>query len=148
MKLESLMLSSSRPYLIRAIYDWLLDNKLTPYIMIDASIPEVVAPKQFIEDGKIVLNIAQQAVGSLRLGNEWVEFEASFSGVITQIQVPIRAVKAIYSYENGRGMVFNDEDDIEVGGENGSAESELQPADPAATGQPKPKGRPNLKIVK
>ena len=145
------MISSSRPYLIRAIYDWLLDNKLTPYIMIDASVSDVIAPKQFIEDGKIVLNIAQQAVGSLRLGNELVEFDASFSGVITHIKVPVKAIKAVYSYENGRGMIFNDEDDVDVGGHVGISESEpVMPAADSKGGRPTPKGKgkPNLRIVK
>ncbi|MCH9644080.1 MAG: ClpXP protease specificity-enhancing factor [Gammaproteobacteria bacterium] len=146
------MPSSSRPYLIRAIYDWLLDNKFTPYIMIDASVPDVVAPKQFIEDGKIVLNIAQQAVGTLRLGNELVEFDASFSGVITHIKIPVKAIKAIYAYENGRGMIFNDDDDVEVGGNTGVGEA-IAPADSSGDGKPKSqthknKGRPNLRIVK
>lgn len=139
------MLSSSRPYLIRAIYDWLLDNKLTPYVMVDASVPNIKAPKQFIEDGKIVLNIAQQAVGSLHLGNDLIEFDASFSGVITHIEVPVRAIKAIYAYENGRGMVFNDDDDVESGGHDGGDAPASGPSDRNTA---KPKGKPNLKIVK
>ena len=130
------MISSSRPYLIRAIYDWLVDNRLTPYVMVDAGVPDVKAPEQFIEDGKIVLNIAPQAVGSLSLGNDALEFEASFSGIVHHLHIPVKAVKAIYAFENGRGMVFHEDDD-----QPDSGDATPPKNDP-------PKGRPNLRIVK
>src|SRR3990167_7959453 len=107
---------SSRPYLLRAMYDWLIDNQLTPYIMVDALFPGVEVPERFVKEGKIVFNVAAQAVGNLSLGNEAVEFDARFSGASRHIYVPIHAVKAIYAFENGRGMVFSDEED---GGDGG-----------------------------
>lgn len=104
-------MTPSRPYLIRALYDWLLDNSLTPYIMVDANFPEVSVPQQFVNDGKIILNIAPSAIAGLAMGNHVIEFKARFSGISYHIIVPMMAVAAIYSYENGRGMVFNEEED-------------------------------------
>lgn len=132
----------SRPYLLRALYEWLIDSQLTPYIMVDAMMPDVDVPERFIEDGKIVLNIEPQAVGHLRMGNDAIEFEARFSGIAHHIFIPVLAVKAIYALENGRGMVFNDED-IDGGSDGGG----LSP--PASgSGLVVKKGRPTLKIVK
>jgi len=130
-------MNSSRPYLLRAIYEWLVDNALTPYIMVDAMVPDVEVPDRFIEDGKIVLNIDPQAVGNLCLGNEAVEFDARFSGIAHHIYIPVRAVKAIYAFENGRGMVFSDEEGDDEGN-----------PPPSSTQPPVKKGRPNLKVVK
>jgi stringent starvation protein B len=104
-------MTSSRPYLLRAIYDWILDNSLTPYVMVDAVMPNVAVPERFVEDGKIVLNIAPQAVGGLSLGNDAVQFDARFSGIAQHVYVPVEAVKAIYAVENGRGMVFSEDEE-------------------------------------
>lgn len=104
-------MTSSRPYLLRAIYEWLLDNDLTPYVMIDAKYADVVVPKQFVEDGRIILNISPQAVGGLVMSNQSLEFDARFSGVAQHIYAPVAAVMAIYAFENGRGMVFSEKDD-------------------------------------
>ena len=131
-------MTSSRPYLIRAIYEWLVDNRLTPYLMVDATMADVAVPKQYIQGGKIVLNVSPQAVVALRMTNEAVQFDARFSGVVEHIYIPAMAVQAIYAFENGRGMVFSEEDDH--GGDSGDPNS---PA-PNAPG----KGKPNLKIVK
>ncbi|WP_423062852.1 ClpXP protease specificity-enhancing factor [Candidiatus Paracoxiella cheracis] len=133
-------MNSSRPYLLRAIYEWLIDNSLTPYIMVDAMASGVEVPERFVEDGKIVLNIESQAVGNLRLGNDAVEFDARFSGIAHHIFIPVSAVKAIYAFENGRGMVFSDEDGDDEGG------GDLPPS--GTTKPPVKKGRPNLKVVK
>lgn len=129
-------MTSSRPYLLRAIYEWLIDNRLTPYIMVDALLPHVEVPERFVEDGKIVLNIEPQAVMRLQLGNEALEFDARFSGISQHIYVPIRAVKAIYAFENGRGMVFSEEDNA----------GDPPPAHELKSSTKKTK--PNLKIVK
>ncbi len=134
----SVKMTSSRPYLLRAIYEWLIDNQLTPYIMVDAVIPNVEVPERFVEDGKIILNIEPQAVGRLRMGNDAVEFDARFSGIAHHIFIPISAIKAIYAFENGRGMVFNEEED---GGDG-------NPPPPLSQKSPVKRGRPNLKIVK
>jgi stringent starvation protein B len=130
-------MTSSRPYLIRAIYDWLLDNRLTPYVMVDVHYPDVSVPQQFVKDGKIILNISPSAVSQLSMGNRVVEFSARFSGIPHNIYVPVMAVQAIYSYENGRGMVFN-EDDEDTG--------EGDPPDDEPP--PKGKGRPHLRVIK
>ena len=130
----------SRPYLLRAIYEWLIDNQLTPYIIVDAMMPDVEVPERFIEDGKIVLNIEPQAVGRLRMGNSAIEFDARFSGIAYHIFIPVLAVKAIYAFENGRGMVFNDEE-MDGGGDGGSPP-------PTTSSTLVRKGRPTLKIVK
>jgi len=128
-------MTSSRPYLVRAIYEWLVDNELTPYVMIDAQFPHVQVPERFIEDGKIVLNVAPRAVVNLIMSNEALEFDASFSGMAQHIYVPVRGVKAIYAFENGRGMVFSEDDD----------EGEDEPPPELML---RKKGKPNLKIVK
>ena len=113
-------MTSSRPYLIRALYEWLLDNNLTPYIMVDANFPAVSVPQEFVNDGKIILNVAPSAIAALAMGNQAVEFKARFSGISHHIIVPVMAISAIYSYENGRGMVFNEEDGDTDGGHDDS----------------------------
>lgn len=100
-----------RPYLIRALYEWILDNQLTPYILVDATQEGVRVPEQFIQNGKIVLNIAPRSVEGLIMGNEALQFSARFSGVPHSLLVPAPAVLAIYARENGQGMVFADEGD-------------------------------------
>ena len=103
-----MQLTSSQPYLLRAIYEWIVDNSLTPYILVDASNDDVQVPRQYVENGKIVLNIAPRAVTNLELSNEQVLFDARFSGKPMQVMLPMRTVLAIYAKENGQGMVFNE----------------------------------------
>lgn len=138
-------MDSSRPYLIRAIYEWVVDNNLTPYMLVDATLPNVAVPERFVEDGKIILNIAPSAVGRLNLGNEAVEFDARFSGVAQHVYVPSSAVKAVYAFENGRGMVFNEEEDD--GGPITPNDGPSSSSDSNGGGK-KPSGKPSLKIVK
>ncbi len=130
---------SSRPYLIRAIYDWISESDLTPYLLVNAEASDVTVPSQYIQDGKIILNICNNAVRSLELTNDWVMFSARFSGVSMEVSVPPSAVLAIYAKENGRGMVFSDDDE----GPNppGSMSTDDVP-------HLQIKGRPSLKIVK
>jgi len=111
------MMTSNRPYLLRAFYEWITDNHLTPYILVDAETPGVEVPKEFVEQGKIILNISQNAVQRLKITNQIVEFDASFSGNPVSIYVPIKSVLAIYARENGRGMVFTQETEEGEGGE-------------------------------
>lgn len=99
-----------RPYLLRAFYDWLLDNQLTPHLVVDISVPGISVPMEFARDGQIILNIAPHAVGSLELGNDEVRFSARFAGIPRQVQVPMAAVMAIYARENGAGTMFEPED--------------------------------------
>ncbi|MEY4712269.1 MAG: putative Stringent starvation protein [Pseudomonadota bacterium] len=97
--------TSTRPYLIRALYDWCADNGLTPYVavMVDET---VQVPREYVKNGEIVLNISFDATSSLKLGNEYIEFKARFGGVARDIHVPISRVLAIYARENGQGMAF------------------------------------------
>lgn len=94
------------PYMIRAIYDWCSDQGFTPHLLVDASIEGVVVPRQLVENDTIVLNIQASAVRSLELGNEWVMFNARFSGKAMDICVPVNAVRAIFARENGLGCAF------------------------------------------
>lgn len=124
-------MTSNRPYLIRAINEWLIDNQLTPHLLVNADAEGVEVPQNFIQDGKIVLNIGPHAVEGLRVTNEEVTFLARFSGVSQLISFPVSAVLAVYARENGRGMMFNEDEDPE----------------PDDSG-PKPDARPSLKVVK
>ncbi|MDH5784545.1 MAG: ClpXP protease specificity-enhancing factor [Chromatiales bacterium] len=103
-------MSPSRPYLIRALYDWILDNGFTPYILVDVADERVVVPTQYVENGRIVLNVNPSAVQNLQLGNELIELDARFSGKPMHVVVPVMSVMAIYARENGKGMVFTEED--------------------------------------
>ncbi|EHD23438.1 MULTISPECIES: ClpXP protease specificity-enhancing factor [Brenneria] len=110
-------LSPRRPYLLRAFYDWLLDNQLTPHLVVDITLPGVMVPMEFARDGQIVLNIAPRAVGGLELADDSVRFNARFGGVPRQVSVPMAAVLAIYARENGAGTMFEPEPAYESTGE-------------------------------
>ena len=105
-KEDSPPMSSNRPYLLRAIYDWISDNNLTPYILVDAGIDGVQVPPQVIKNGQVVLNLAMRAVANLDLGNDWISFQARFSGSSHAIHIPVMAILALYAQENGQGMMF------------------------------------------
>ncbi|HJU07092.1 MAG TPA: ClpXP protease specificity-enhancing factor [Rhodanobacteraceae bacterium] len=150
-------MTSNRPYLLRAVYDWISDNGLTPYILVDAAQPGVRVPAHTIRDGRVVLNLAMRAVTNLELGNERIGCLARFGGVSHAIDVPIEAVMAIYAHENGQGMMFPRE---EAGVPQSSAESqneqrnETQQSGETASqtletsGSPPPKGPPKLRVIK
>ncbi len=99
-----------KPYLIRSIYEWIIDNQLTPHLLVDAENSNSVLPESYIEDGKIVLNMRPEAIQNLTLGNEEIQFNARFSGNPMHIVAPTSAVLAIYAKENGKGMVFDPEE--------------------------------------
>jgi len=103
-------MTSTRPYLIRAFYDWIVDNACTPHIVVNATLPGVEVPIEYVDGGQIVLNVALSAVQGLSLGDHAIEFQARFGGKISQIYAPVNAIMAIYAKENGRGMVFADDD--------------------------------------
>ncbi|QSX29468.1 ClpXP protease specificity-enhancing factor [Shewanella cyperi] len=103
-------LTPSRPYLLRAYYDWLMDNRLTPHVVVDAFFKGTQVPQQYVKDGQIVLNIAAGAVGNLQIGNDAVEFNARFGGVPQHVVLPMGSIVAIYARENGAGTVFDAED--------------------------------------
>lgn len=102
-------MTSSRPYLLRALNEWIVDNGLTSHIVVDANQEHVVVPLDFVEAGKIVLNVSPFAVQNLAIENDFVTFSARFSGQAMNISVPIAAIMAIYAKENGQGMVFAEE---------------------------------------
>ena len=106
MTVEMSQLSPRRPYLLRAFYEWLLDNQLTPHLVVDVTLPGVQVPMEYARDGQIVLNIAPRAVGNLELANDEVRFNARFGGVPRQVSVPLAAVLAIYAREIGAGTMF------------------------------------------
>ena len=99
-----------KPYLIRSIYEWIIDNQLTPHLLVDAQNSNSVLPENYIEDGKIVLNMRPEAIQDLMLGNEEIQFNARFSGNPMHIVAPTSSVLAIYAKENGKGMVFDPEE--------------------------------------
>jgi stringent starvation protein B len=139
-------MTSSRPYLVRAFNEWILDNDCTPYIVVDAGVQGVQVPTEHVANGQIVLNISPGAVRGLVIGNGALEFSARFGGVPMQVFIPLQAVMAVYAKENGEGMVF--------GSEPGSPDPEgPEGKDGDNTGDngqngERPSGRPTLKVVK
>jgi len=105
-------MTSNKPYLIRAIYDWIVDNELTPYLLVNANASGVQVPMEHASDGRIVLNISPTACRGLHLENDKILFTARFSGQATQILLHPGAVLAIYAKENGEGMRFAEEDEV------------------------------------
>ena len=140
-------LPSTKPYLVRAIWEWCNDNGFTPYIAVQVDARTNV-PREFIRDGQIVLNLGPDATNKLQIGNDLIEFQARFGGVARQLSVPVTQVSAIYARENGAGMAF------EVGDDSGFAESEaVEPAvDDVSDEKPEPPrpegGRPKLQRIK
>ncbi|MFZ5757837.1 MAG: ClpXP protease specificity-enhancing factor [Pseudomonadota bacterium] len=128
-------MTPTRPYLVRAFYDWILDNGMTPYMLVDATVDGTFVPASYVRDGRIVLNVAPAAVTELHLGVTHVSFSARFGGVAQLIRLPVASIMAIYARENGQGMFFGNEDE-EVVDEPGQ-----RPAEPV-------RGRPALRVVK
>ena len=136
-------MTANRPYLLRAFYDWIVDNNCTPYLVVDATVQGVKVPMQFVQNGQIVLNTAPTAVGNLQLGNGAVTFSARFGGQPFALYIPLNAVLAIYARENGAGTVFTleeDEDDADL--------VDMLPDDDPEPEPPKPKKVSHLKVVK
>ena len=120
-------MTPNRPYLVRAIYEWIVDNGLTPHLLVKAEGDDVDVPREYVKDGRIVLSVAPRSVRSLELGNDFISFGARFSGRHFDVCVPVRCVLAVYARENGRGIAL--------------AEDEEAPADGP------PKGPPKLRVV-
>lgn len=102
-------MTSSRPYLLRGLYEWILENECTPYIVVNAWLDGVMVPQEYVKDGQIILNISPAAVHELQMSNEAVQFNGRFAGIPTPVHVPVAAVMGIYARENGQGMVFETE---------------------------------------
>ncbi|TMP21110.1 ClpXP protease specificity-enhancing factor, partial [Pseudoalteromonas rubra] len=103
----------NRPYLLRAFYDWIVDNQCTPHLVVNADFPNVQVPTQFVQDGQIVLNISPSAVTQFSMDNALLTFNARFGGQPMQVYVPMGAVLAIYARENGEGTVFTQDETYE-----------------------------------
>jgi stringent starvation protein B len=136
------MMTSSRPYLIRALYEWIVDNNMTPYILVDARNEDVSVPQGHVRDGRIVLNVSPNAVRGLHMDNEAVSFSARFNGQSMELLVPTEAVMAVYAQENGKGMFFEQDGDMEPPPREWvRKEKEAETVRPVAS-------RPTLKVVK
>ncbi|WP_075187284.1 ClpXP protease specificity-enhancing factor [Teredinibacter haidensis] len=131
-------MTSSRPYLIRALYEWIVDNDFTPHIVVNALAGDVEVPQKYVnKEGQIVLNIAPRAVSSLEIANKAVVFNARFGGIPTDIYVPCHAVLGIYARENGQGMMFESE-----------TPPEPEPTSPDSGDSSDTPRRPSLRVVK
>jgi stringent starvation protein B len=124
--------TSRRPYLVRAMHEWMTANNQTPHLVVDAAIASAEIPKSYVREGRITLNVSWQATQGLKLGNDWIEFSARFGGVPQQVRVPIAAVLGIYARETGQGMLFQDDGD----------------APPPIPGPDDSGPRPKLRVVK
>jgi stringent starvation protein B len=132
---------SRRPYLLRAMHEWISDSNQTPHIVVDASIEGVEVPRQYVQGGKIILNVSSNATSMLSLGNEVVRFRARFGAATYDVSVPIVAVLGIYARETGQGMIFS--------------EADTPPQPPAPPSEPAPtttnegkRSKPTLKVIK
>jgi len=146
---------STKPYLVRALFDWCNDSGYTPYVAVAVG-ENVVVPQEYVKDGEIVLNVSPLATNRLTIGNEFLEFQARFGGVAREVRVPVEYIRAIYARETGQGMAF------EVTPEPAKTLDTVKPADPKGRKTdkakdpppddtprpPTPGGRPKLQIVK
>ena len=131
-----------RPYLLRALHEWITDSGETPHIVVDASAEGVTVPRQYVKDGKIVLNISFSATQGLKLGNDVVSFEARFGGVGFAVYVPVRAILGVYARETGQGMIFPE-------GDADPDPTDTPPPSPSPGATPDTKvKRPKLQVVK
>lgn len=147
-------MTSSRPYMLRAIHQWIVDNDCTPYLLVDADQPGVKVPPQAVKDGKVVLNIAPAAISGMEMGNDEVMFLTRFSGVSMRVRVPMFAVKAIYAQENGQGMMFADEQEppaptaTETAGTDTPASGSDDDDGPGGSGGKPARGASHLRVIK
>jgi len=133
-------MTSSRGYLMRALYEWIVDNQCTPYVLVNAELEGVDVPRQYVKNGEIVLNVSPSAVMELSIDNQRMFFNARFGGVPMDVHVPLFAVVGIYARENGQGMIFEPEE-----GPDGPDDNTPEPPPPADGGDD---GRPKLRVVK
>lgn len=172
---EAIAMTSNRPYLLRAVHEWICDNGLTPQIVVDATRPGVVVPRQAISEGRVVLNLAPRAVAHLEIGNEAITFMARFGGASHAVTVPVAAVQAIYARENGQGMLLAEDASgvaasspegapaaktdapslqavPESGQQDATVESSTDSTAPVGgehgPDTPRPKGKPTLRVIK
>jgi len=132
-----------RPYLLRAMHEWITDSGLTPHVIVDAQRPGVEVPAAYVKDGKIVLNLSVTATQRLQLKNDWIEFDARFAGVVHHVRVPLTAVLGVYARETGEGMIFSEGE-----GEPTPPGSGSPPEAPAPRAGPTSARKPKLTVVK
>lgn len=150
MQPRDFIMSSNRPYLIRAFYDWIVDNSCTPYMVVDATMDDVQVPADYARDGRIVLNISANATRGLLLGDDYVSFSTRFGGNALQICFPVDAVLGIYAEENGQGMAFS-HDVVNQGDTKGVADRQPVASSrekPSPSKPPRRRGKPKLTVVK
>lgn len=133
-------MTSNRPYLLRAMHEWIVDNSMTPYLLVDASAEGLQVPPSAVKDGRVVLNIASRAVAHLQIGNREVSFMARFAGVSQTVIVPIPAVLAVYAQETGQGMGLPPDE--------GEVAAPQEPSGGPGTGPEPPKRGGHLRIIK
>lgn len=138
---QEINLSPTRPYLARAIYEWICDNNLTPYLLVDATQPNTRVPEQFIQDGQIVLNIVPHAVHQLHMSNDAITFSARFGGVSRDIYVPLYAVLGIYARENGQGLFFDPSEYENIQTQQDDLKSQPE------QNEEQPKKKPSLRLL-
>ena len=138
-------MKSRRPYLLREMHEWISESDCTPHIVVDASMKGVDVPRQYVRDGKIVLNLSWNATGQLSMGSDEICFNGRFGGASMTVRIPIDAVLAVYARETGQGMIFADD-------ESGPPPQPPEPTQPPTDRPPeppqKPAGRAKLKVVK
>jgi stringent starvation protein B len=130
---------SRRPYLLRAMHEWITDSLQTPHLVVDASLPGVQVPQQYVQGGKIILNVSHSATSGLNLGNDFVTFRARFGAATHDVSVPVGAVMGIYARETGQGMIFSEAD---------APPPQPPPTDAPASGSEPKRTKPTLKVVK
>ena len=130
-------LTPRRPYLVRAMHEWMTDNGQTPHLVVDAAVEGVIVPRQYVRDGKIVLNVGYSATAGLLIKNDAISFSARFGGTAFDVSLPVHAVLGIYARETGQGMIFSDDEP--------APDPPGSPPKPAGGDEPR---RPQLKVVK
>ncbi|MDG2420259.1 MAG: ClpXP protease specificity-enhancing factor [Gammaproteobacteria bacterium] len=139
-------MTSSRPYIVRALYEWILENKCTPYVLVNAFDEGVQVPQEHVKDGQIILNITPSAVQSLSIHDSAIEFHGRFGGIPKHVFVPIEAIMGIYAKENGQGMMFDLEND---GSDPSDPEGPDEPPDSSSEDSVGSNNKkPSLKLVK
>lgn len=148
-------MTPNRPYLLRAFFDWIVDNQCTPHLVVNAEFPQVQIPTQFVQDGQIVLNVSPSAVTQFSMDKQQLSFNARFGGQPMQVYVPLGAVLAIYARENGEGTVFTadefleDEDDFAPELESVDLDAgDITPDDEPTPPKPDKKKGSHLRVVK
>jgi stringent starvation protein B len=131
---------SRRPYLLRAMHEWISDSNQTPHVVVDASMEGVEVPRQYVQGGKIILNVSSNATSMLSLGNEVVRFRARFGAATYDVSVPIAAVLGIYARETGQGMIFSEADT--------PPQPPTPPSEPAPVPTDTKRTKPTLKVIK